>query len=195
MEKYSILLVDDDPYVLLSLSSYLRGQDYQVTEADSGEAALKKLSMNDFDLVITDLVMGQTDGIGVLKRAKQLNPTSMVMILTGYGEMVSAVDAIRLEADDYLLKPCDREEIDFRVTGCLKKVELSRKVKIYEKILPVCCVCKKIRDDAGRAPGTGKWLPLEEYLSTRAGLKVSHSYCPECARKEEEENPLLSKKS
>ncbi|MBA7669328.1 hypothetical protein ES703_77458 [subsurface metagenome] len=91
--------------------------------------------------------------------------------------------------DDYLVKPYESEELFFRVRKCLNKFELSRKLKFYEKILPVCCMCKKIRDDAHREPGTGEWLSMEKYLHDKADIDVTSSYCPDCARKVEENLP------
>jgi len=115
MEKYSILLVDDDPFILKGIGTDLESQGFKVTEADSGDRAMELLAKTDFDLVITDLVMENIDGIQVLKKTKELNPDTMVIILTGYGNMKSAIEALRHEADDYLLKPCESAEMFYRV--------------------------------------------------------------------------------
>jgi DNA-binding response OmpR family regulator len=181
LRKYSILLVDDDPFILTGVGQNLESEGYQVTTAESGEIALELLQNSVFDLVISDLVMDKIDGIQVLKAAKDINPETMVIILTGYGDMTSAIDALRLDADDYMLKPCQPDEMNFRVAGCLEKLELSRKIKLYERILPVCCVCKKIRDDEGLEPGTGKWMSVDKYLWKKARLSISSTYCPHCA--------------
>lgn len=183
MKKYSILLVDDDPYILTGIGQNLESEGYQVTTAESGEIALEHLQTAAFDLVITDLVLDTIDGIQILKKAKQINPEIMVIILTGYGDMTSAIDALRLNADDYMLKPCQPEEMNFRVAACLDKLELSRKINVYEQILPVCCVCKKIRDDEGQEPGSGQWMPADEYIWKKARLSISSTYCPTCARR------------
>lgn len=187
MKKYSILLVDDDPYIIRGVGKDLESEGYQVTTANGGEKAIEILGETTFDVVITDLIMEPLDGIDVLKRAKARNPETMVMILTGFGDMTSAIEALRLNADDYILKPCEPEEMHFRVSRCLEKLELRRKIKAYETILPVCCVCKKIRDDSGREPGTGEWLSVEQYMWTKAGLASSSTYCPACAEKVKEQ--------
>jgi DNA-binding response OmpR family regulator len=183
LRKYSILLVDDDPYILTGIGQNLESEGYEVTTAESGEIALEHLQTAAFDLVITDLVLDTIDGIQILKKAKQINPEIMVIILTGYGDMTSAIDALRLNADDYMLKPCQPEEMNFRVAACLDKLELSRKINVYEQILPVCCVCKKIRDDEGQEPGSGQWMPADEYIWKKARLSISSTYCPACARR------------
>ena len=187
MRKYTILLVDDDHFVLNGIGKYLSNKGYDVITADSGEKAVGLLDEMTFEMVITDLAMEEIDGIGVLKKTKEVNPDAMVIILTGYGNLKSAIEAIRFDADDYILKPCEPLKIGLRVSQCFEKYELSLKIKSYENILPVCCVCKKIRDDSGREPGTGKWIDLEKYIREKGGIDVTSSYCPECFRKAEEE--------
>lgn len=181
MRKFHILLVDDDPFILTGIGKDLTGEGYLVTTAESGETATARIADTEFDLVITDLVMDQVDGIGVLKAAKQKNPETMVLILTGYGDMTSAIDALRLNADDYLLKPCDPEEMKFRVARCFERLVSARKLKLYESMLPICCVCKKIRDDSGRQPGTGPWMSVEKFVWEKAGIAPTSTYCPDCA--------------
>ncbi len=183
MKKYTILLVDDDSQILTGVGKDLESEGYQVTTAENGEKAVGLLAKTTFDLVITDLVMDRVDGIDVLKKAKGINPETIVMMLTGFGDMTSAIDALRLDADDYMLKPCESEEMHFRILRCLEKLELKRKIKIYENILPVCCVCKRIRDDSGKEHGTGEWMTVEKYIYDKARVDVSSSYCPECAKK------------
>ena len=183
MKQSNLLLVDDDPFILEGIGADLELNGYQVTRASSGELAVDLLEQMEFDLVITDLVMETTDGIQVLMRAKEIKPDTQVIILTGYGDLNSAIKAMRNQADDYLLKPCESQEMIFRVKNCLEKQEMSRKIKIYQKILPMCCVCKRIRDDSGKKPGTGDWVTIEQYIHEKADLDITSSYCPDCAQK------------
>lgn len=180
---YDLLLVDDDPFILEGIGEDLERRGYRVTRVNSGEKALELLERRNFDLVITDLVMEHIDGIQVLKKSKEKNATTMVILLTGFGDMLSAIEALRNQADDYMLKPCESSEIQFRVERCLEKLELTRKIHLYQKILPMCCVCKKIRDDTGKVPGQGPWVPVEQFIHERAKLDITSSYCPECAQK------------
>jgi YesN/AraC family two-component response regulator len=191
MEKYKILLVDDDPFILQSIASALEEEEYQVSTAANGKEAIELLEVDTFDLVLTDLVMDPVDGIGVLKSAKEKNPDTMVIILTGFGDLISAIDALRLDADDYLLKPCEPEELSFRISSCIEKLELKRKVSAYETLLPVCCMCKSIRDDTGKDVGAGEWISVEEYLLTRSRIAISPTYCPGCINKELESLKIL----
>lgn len=183
MRKYNLLLVDDDPYILEGLGEDLETRGYQVTRANSGEEAVQLLERSRFDLVITDLVMERTDGIQVLRKSKEINAAIMVIILTGFGDMPSAIEALRSQADDYMLKPCESSEIFFRVERCLEKLELARRVDLYQKILPMCCICKKIRDDTGKDPGRGQWIPVEQFIHDQARMDITSSYCPECAQR------------
>jgi YesN/AraC family two-component response regulator len=183
MKTYNVLLVDDDPFILEGIGEELETQGYRVTRANSGDLAIKILQRSSFDLVITDLVMERTDGIQVLKRSKEIDATVMVIVLTGFGDMLSAIEALRSQADDYLLKPCESAEVFFRVERCIEKLELARRISLYQKILPMCCVCKKIRDDTGKAPGRGPWVPVEQFIHERAKLDITSSYCPDCAQR------------
>ena len=116
-----ILLVEDDPHLLDVTYEILDYENYQVTTATNGEDAINALSRNDFDLVITDLNLGQASGISVLKKAKELNPSTTVIIMTGNVDVAFAIEALRLNADDYLLKPFNLYDLLDRVSYCLKK--------------------------------------------------------------------------
>ncbi|OQX24164.1 MAG: hypothetical protein BWK80_22275 [Desulfobacteraceae bacterium IS3] len=106
MEKqYVILIVDDDPMVLAAISKDVEKQGYSVTAVDSGAKALDILKLLSPSLIITDLVMEPINGIEVLKKAKEIYPKIQVIILTGHGDMRSAVEALRADADDYVSKP------------------------------------------------------------------------------------------
>ncbi len=179
----TILLVDDEAIILKTIEGKLIDEGFQVVTAPDGTEALKRFSDLPINLVITDLMMEGMSGITVLERIKQDSPNTAVIILTGYGELSSAVEALRLGADDYLLKPCDLNELIFRINKCFEKQKLKDMVKMYEDILPICLDCKKIRDDSGTEPGKGEWIPVEEYLTKKAGKSMSHGYCPDCGKK------------
>ncbi len=187
VKKKSILLVDDELIILKSIAKDLKTKGYSVTTAENGINAIAKLQMRPYDLVITDFMMEGMDGIQVLKQAKKLYPEIPVIILTGYGDLTSAIDALRLGADDYLLKPCSINELLFRISRAEERYELRKKINLYENILPICSVCRKIRDDAGKEPGSGEWFSIEDYLARKTGILMSHGYCKECYEKTLEE--------
>ncbi|PIQ95341.1 MAG: hypothetical protein COV67_15520 [Nitrospinae bacterium CG11_big_fil_rev_8_21_14_0_20_56_8] len=128
MKPYSILLVDDEEIIFRSVGRNLAREGYQVSTASSGEEALQKLKTFKYDLVITDVVMEGMDGIEVLKRTRELDPDILVMIHTGQGTMGTAIEALRLGACDFLLKPCTREDLIERVRKSLTKLEMKRQV-------------------------------------------------------------------
>jgi DNA-binding NtrC family response regulator len=185
--KYSVLIVDDDPMFLPSISNDVKKQGYSVTAVDSGIKALSILKLLSPDLIITDMVMEPVNGIEVLKKAKEIYPKIQVIILTGHGDMRSAVEALRADADDYVSKPYSPEELLFRIKRCLEKVEMQRQINVYENIVPICCVCKKIRDDAGKEHGAGDWISFEKFLVDKQHLAPSHTYCPECMARAKKE--------
>jgi DNA-binding response OmpR family regulator len=186
-KEKKILIVDDEKIIRVIFSRFLKQAGYAVAAAGSVGDALIKFNGNYFDVVVTDLVMEDRNGIELLKEIKKINPETPVIILTGYGDMDSAVEALRNNADDYLLKPCNMEELNIIIQRCIEKSSMQRKIKLYEAILPVCCVCKKIRDDTGKECGTGEWVSFDEFLHKKTGILPSHGYCPECAVKTKEE--------
>jgi DNA-binding NtrC family response regulator len=180
MHNKAVLLVDDELPILRSLGNYLEKNALHVKSALSGEDALAEFHTNSFDLVITDLVMTGINGIELLKKIKTINYETGVFILTGHGNMDRAIEALHCGADDFILKPCDAEELVLKMDRFFIKQEALRKIKIYENFLPICMYCKKIRDDSGTQFGKGKWMRMEEYLCQKSGADLTHGCCPEC---------------
>lgn len=119
-----ILLVDDQKSLRRSLSLMLLGAGFDTTEAESGSQALAALNQVEFDLVITDLRMDDMSGIELLREIKQLRPQLPVILITAYGSIESAVDAMRLGAFDYLTKPFSEQDI-------LEKIRASQALRRY----------------------------------------------------------------
>ena len=116
---YTVLVVDDYAHIRQMLYEVLKDQGYHITTAPDGEVALEILSSHNFDLVITDLNMGQVNGIEVLKKAKSLSPQPRVIIATGNPDVTYAIEALRCKADDYLLKPFRIADLLDRISQCL----------------------------------------------------------------------------
>ena len=169
MKGKSILVVDDERTILDCLSRDLRSAGLEVTTAKDGEEAIAKINSSFFDLVTTDLLMPVGDGFQVVKAAKQLDPQTMVIVLTGNESVEAAVNAFQLGADDFVQKPCDSDELLCRISNCIEKQELLKKIGRYEKLLPAWCHCEKMRND--------KNGPFQK----SKGANVSHTCrCPEC---------------
>jgi formate hydrogenlyase transcriptional activator len=173
----SLLLVDDEHNILNSLARDFEVENYKVTKATSGEEALALLKIYRFHCVITDLKMPGIGGIKVLKEIKEKYPETIVIILTGYGDMNTAIDALRLDADDFLHKPCDFAELRFRMSKCLERQKLQN---LYERFLSICSNCQKIRDKADKEYGKGKRPPADEYFKQLEQYSFTHDRYLEC---------------
>jgi len=133
--KETILLVDDDPQMLWVLSKILSEEGYRVIIAEGGKKALTKVEEEEPDLVILDMVMPGMDGIQTLKKAKGIDKNLLIIILTAYGSIESAVKAIKLGAYDYLTRPIDNERLKIVIKNALKAQSLSRKVSNLQEQL------------------------------------------------------------
>lgn len=129
MTDKSILLVDDEEAILASIGWALERNNYKVTTAKNGKEAVELLRAGPYDLVVTDLMMAEVDGIAVLQQAKTLYPESGVIILTGYGHVASAVQALKLGADDYLQKPCDIDDLLSKARRSLERQDLLAELR------------------------------------------------------------------
>jgi DNA-binding response OmpR family regulator len=109
--KTNILIVDDEPIARQSLGDILRLEGYGVTAVPSGEAAVEHLRNYSVDLMIVDLKMPGMNGLDVVQVASQLAPDAQIILLTAYGSMESAVEALRQRVHDYLLKPASPMQI------------------------------------------------------------------------------------
>ena len=117
----SILVVDDEENVLVTLAAVLERQGYAVTAVSTREAALAALSQGQFDLVVTDLRLeGKDAGLEILKAAHDKDMDTATILLTGYVSTESAIQAIKLGAINYLTKPCNLEELKVTVARGLQ---------------------------------------------------------------------------
>jgi len=116
-----ILLAEDNSCLREVVYQILTAMDCQITKAESGEVAIEALNKEDFDLVITDLNMGKVNGIEVLKKTKELDPETMVIIMTANHDVTFYNEVLELDACDYLLKPFELSDLLERVSQCLRK--------------------------------------------------------------------------
>lgn len=133
--KETILLVDDDPEMLWVFSKILKAEGYTVITADGGKKTLTEIEEKRPDLVILDMVMPEMDGIQTLKKAKKIDKNLLVIILTAYGSIKSAVKAMKLGAYDYLTRPIDNERIKIVVKNALMAQSLSKEVTSLQEQL------------------------------------------------------------
>jgi DNA-binding NtrC family response regulator len=127
-----ILVVDDDRIVLMGLEGVLKHEGFDVSVASSADEALKSLDSGEFDLILTDLVLQDDSGITILKKAKEVNPEIAVIVITGFASVNSAIEALRQGAFDYLIKPCEDDEMLIRVRRGLERKRILQKIRQQE---------------------------------------------------------------
>jgi DNA-binding NtrC family response regulator len=129
---HKVLLVDDDPLVLAGFREILSRAGYDVTPVFSGREALERIESDTFDVILTDLLMPRVSGLDVVRYAAEKNVDTVVIVVTGYASVRSAVEALRLGAHDYLIKPCDEHELLFRVKMGIERTQLRRELRAKE---------------------------------------------------------------
>ncbi|HEX4047833.1 MAG TPA: response regulator, partial [Elusimicrobiota bacterium] len=127
--KTRILLVEDNLSLGTMLSMELKRRGHEVETAKSGADALKKLGAAEYDAVVTDLKLGDLDGLEVIKRAKARDPRVEVLVMTGHGSIDTAVAAMKAGAFDYLTKPVEAEELDIALAKALEHRSLVHEVE------------------------------------------------------------------
>ena len=121
----NILVIDDDPAIIKLMAKILKANDYEVSTASGGGSGIKKLDKNNYDLVFTDLMMPDIDGMEVLEHVISKSPKTMCIILTAHGTIKSSVDAIRKGAFDYITKPVSPSELLVVVEKAIKFKDLE----------------------------------------------------------------------
>ena len=127
-----ILMVDDDARLCDSLKVLLSNQGYRMQTCNSGKEAVEYLVKNDFDLVLLDIVMPEMDGHQIMDYINSKRPETVVIVITGYASMESAIESLRRGAYDYLRKPFEPEELFTTVKNALNKKRLERENKAIQ---------------------------------------------------------------
>jgi two-component system response regulator AtoC len=130
MPKATILVVDDEPLIRWSLTERLHADGYEVLEADTGRTAIEKLPEG-VDLVLLDYRLPDTDGVSVLKKIKEFDQDVLVILLTAYASVETAVEAMKLGAYHFANKPFNLDEVSAIVERALETTRLRREVRQY----------------------------------------------------------------
>ncbi|HEV3026205.1 MAG TPA: response regulator, partial [Planctomycetota bacterium] len=123
-DKPSVLVVDDDESFRSLVADRLTRTGHRVAAAAGGEAALTLLE--GIEVAIVDLLMPGMDGLTLLRKIRQADPDISVLMLTGHGTIDNAVEAMKVGASDYLLKPCSLAEVEFRIAQVWEKSRLRK---------------------------------------------------------------------
>jgi two-component system response regulator AtoC len=144
-----LLVVDDDPVTINLLKEVLTKEGYEVKTALSGEEAIARGMDDLFDIIITDMRMGDKDGMEVLRSFKKLAPETTLIMITAFGSIETAIEAIREGAFDYISKPFKLDEIKFTIRRALEQRRLLQENRFYRREL----VNKyQLKNVIGRAP-------------------------------------------
>ncbi|MDX2439954.1 MAG: sigma-54 dependent transcriptional regulator [Desulfobacterales bacterium] len=126
MSSTKIFIVDDELVMRKSLSGWLERDGYEVDTAESGEEALEKLKETRFDLLLVDIKMEGISGLDVLKHVRENDPDVAVVMITAYGSISTAIEAIKNGAYDYLLKPFDPDELGVLIEKIVEQQAQAR---------------------------------------------------------------------
>lgn len=130
---HSVLVVDDEPVVRSFLVRVLEQAGYAAQAATNGREALQRLDESPFDALLTDIKMDQLDGVQLLAQVRARHPDMVVILLTGHATVQSAVEALRLGAHDYLLKPAKNEDVLSAVASGLEARARARRAAQLEQ--------------------------------------------------------------
>ncbi len=120
-----LLIIDDEETLRESLKRLFLREGYRIDTAENGEDALKMVEENGYDLIITDIILPGIDGIHVMRKTRQKNPEQLVIVITAFASLETAVEALRAGAYDYIMKPIIHEEIKLIVRNALRQKSLQ----------------------------------------------------------------------
>ncbi len=133
MKNMKLMLVDDEERFLSTTQKLLGKKGYEALTAASGQEALEKLNTHNVHVVILDVKMPGMDGISTLKEIKRLFPLVEVIMLTGHATVESAVDGLKSGAVDYVMKPCDLDELLAKAEEAYdKRMALEEKIRMAQ---------------------------------------------------------------
>lgn len=133
MDNYRILFVDDDKDILMMVEQYLNMQGYNITTVNSGLKALDLVKQQDVHIIFTDYKMPEFNGLELLAAVKQYNPEIEVIIVTGYGSMESAVQAMKFGSYDYLQKPFKLDHLKLIIDRIIEEKKIENKAALIRK--------------------------------------------------------------
>jgi two-component system, NtrC family, nitrogen regulation response regulator NtrX len=129
----SILIIDDEKAIRKTLSEILSYEGYKIEEAADGEEGLKKFSSTEYDVVLCDIKMPKMDGIEFLEKARLINADVPIIVISGHGNIETAVEAVKKGAFDYISKPPDLNRMLITLRNALEKQSLVSETKVLKR--------------------------------------------------------------
>ncbi len=124
-----LLIVDDEEIMREFLREVLKDEGYAIDLAASGKEALKRMAASEYDIILTDIVMPELDGLGVVAATKDLSYNPSVIVMTGYASMETAVESMKLGAADYITKPFNIDQIRIIVAHAVEERTLKARAE------------------------------------------------------------------
>src|SRR5436309_6852204 len=128
-EGLRVLVIDDEEFHAEAVAESLERVGYECVIATSGSAGAKKIEGEDFDVILTDLRMEDLDGLAILRKAKQELPDAEVVLITGHGDVKTAVEAMKEGAANYLTKPVDLAELRAIMDKAAERTRIARAIR------------------------------------------------------------------
>jgi len=182
MDTKRILIIDDSENDYLIFSRYIH-KKFDTEYFDGTGDICEKIQQLNPDLVLLDYHLGAVQGSDILKIIKSKKDIPVV-ILTNEASPEVIVSCMKSGADDYLIKDqLDSNRLIVTITNQLEKAQLQQHVKHLESFLPICSVCKKIREKDADPKKKSSWKRVEQYFQEHTDTVFSHGICPECMEK------------
>ena len=186
-----VLIAEDDAVSRRVLEDAVTAAGHDVTLVEDGQAAWDKLQTETFDLVISDWVMPEMDGLELCRRvrAREDAPFCHMMLVTSRNATEDIVRGIMAGANVFITKPFDRAVLTARLHAAERVIDLERslasrvteledalnEIATLRQLLPICSYCKNVRDE-----DTQTWSDIEEHLHHHGQTDFTHSVCPTC---------------
>lgn len=180
--KFTVNLIEDDRTTLRLLENLTAMLGYETVSYSNGLDAQNAFRDNQPSIVISDWMMPGVDGLDLCRnlreRAKETGSYTYFILVTAQRRSRSNLEqAIDAGVDDFLKKPISSEEIWNRLRVAERILSFNHQVKTLESLIPICCYCKKVRNDEDL------WEQIEQYVNERTGADFTHSVCPCCMDK------------
>jgi sigma-B regulation protein RsbU (phosphoserine phosphatase) len=183
----NILIVDDEATSRFTLGATLKKLGHEATIANNGLDALILFEKASFPVLISDQIMPGIDGLELCRRIRAAGkpPYTYLILLTSVVGKSGYLEGMRAGADDFITKPFDKDILAARLVVAERILNLQSQVRQLAGLLPICSVCKKVRDDKNY------WHQVESFISHHTEATFTHSYCPDCFNKLKQEIDAL----
>jgi DNA-binding NtrC family response regulator len=164
----SILIIDDEKAIRKTLTEILGFEGYKIDEACDGEEGLRKFKEKNYDLILCDIKMPKLDGLEFLERAKQINSETPIIIISGHGNIETAVEAVKKGAFDYISKPPDLNRMLITLRNAMEKTTLVAETKVLKRKV------SKVQEIVGDSPLINKIKDtIEKVAPTEARVLIT----------------------